>query len=165
MYVAFPSVFQDILKDAIENNLQSAADMPYFEGDFWPNVLEESIKELDQEEEEKRKREEAEAALIAAEAEEPPEEPPDSVEVRYRLAFYIDSGNFRNNIGNQVSLLVCMPKKTKLKCYLLIFTAPWWRSQRQEEQRTEKQHEEKAEEQKCKPKKEQQKIQSSIWWE
>lgn len=36
--------------------------MPYFEGDFWPNVLEESIKELDQEEEEKRKREEAEAA-------------------------------------------------------------------------------------------------------
>lgn len=36
--------------------------MPYFEGDFWPNVLEDSIKELDQEEEEKRKREEAEAA-------------------------------------------------------------------------------------------------------
>ena len=42
--------------------------MPYFEGDFWPNVLEESIKELDQEEEEKRKREEAEAAA-AEEAE------------------------------------------------------------------------------------------------
>ena len=55
-------VFQDILKDAIENNVQSAAEIPYFEGDFWPNVLEESIKELDQEEEEKRKREEAEAA-------------------------------------------------------------------------------------------------------
>ena len=54
--------FQDILKDAIENNVQSAAEIPYFEGDFWPNVLEESIKELDQEEEEKRKREEAEAA-------------------------------------------------------------------------------------------------------
>lgn len=53
---------QDILKDAQENQLNSAADMPYFEGDFWPNVLEESIKELDQEEEEKRKREEAEAA-------------------------------------------------------------------------------------------------------
>ena len=41
---------------------KGAAEMPYFEGDFWPNVLEESIKELDQEEEEKRKREEAEAA-------------------------------------------------------------------------------------------------------
>lgn len=54
---------QDILKDAIENNLTSATEMPYFEGDFWPNVLEESIKELDQEEEEKRKREEAEAAM------------------------------------------------------------------------------------------------------
>ena len=42
--------------------------MPYFEGDFWPNVLEESIKELDQEEEEKRRREEEEAAA-AEEAE------------------------------------------------------------------------------------------------
>lgn len=43
--------------------------MPYFEGDFWPNVLEESIKELDQEEEEKRKREEAEAAAAEEAAE------------------------------------------------------------------------------------------------
>ena len=31
----------------MENSLQSAAEMPYFEGDFWPNVLEESIRELD----------------------------------------------------------------------------------------------------------------------
>lgn len=37
--------------------------MPYFEGDFWPNVIEESIKELEQEEEEKRK---AEASAVAA---------------------------------------------------------------------------------------------------
>lgn len=72
---------QDILRDAKENNLTSPAQLPYFEGDFWPNVLEESIKELDQEEEEKRKREEAEAAM-AAEADEPSEEPPDTVEVR-----------------------------------------------------------------------------------
>lgn len=49
----------------MEDNLRSAADLPYFEGDFWPNVLEESIKELDQEEEEKRKQAEAaEAAVI-----------------------------------------------------------------------------------------------------
>lgn len=41
--------------------------MPYFEGDFWPNVLEDIIKEQDQEEEEKRKREEAEAAAAEAE--------------------------------------------------------------------------------------------------
>lgn len=48
----------------MEDKLSSAADLPYFEGDFWPNVLEESIKELDQEEEEKRKQ--AEAAEAAA---------------------------------------------------------------------------------------------------
>lgn len=42
--------------------MQSATEMAYFEGDFWPNVLEESIKELETEEEEKRKREEMEAA-------------------------------------------------------------------------------------------------------
>jgi len=59
------TVLQDILKQAMEDNLQSAAELPYFEGDFWPNVLEESIKELDQEEEEKRKLEEAEAAAAA----------------------------------------------------------------------------------------------------
>ena len=40
--------------------------MAYFEGDFWPNVMEESIKELEQEEEEKRRREEAEAAEAEA---------------------------------------------------------------------------------------------------
>ena len=37
-------------------------EMPYFEGDFWPNILEESIKEVEQEELEKRRREEEEAA-------------------------------------------------------------------------------------------------------
>lgn len=51
----------------MEDKLSSAAELPYFEGDFWPNVLEDSIKELDQEEEEKRKQaEEAEAAAAAA---------------------------------------------------------------------------------------------------
>lgn len=58
--------YKDILKQAMEDKLRSAADLPYFEGDFWPNVLEESIKELDQEEEEKRKQ--AEAAEAAANA-------------------------------------------------------------------------------------------------
>lgn len=37
-------------------------EIPYFEGDFWPNILEECIKELEQEEVEKRLREEEEAA-------------------------------------------------------------------------------------------------------
>lgn len=55
MFVLFSS--QDIFKQATEDRLTSAKELPYFEGDFWPNVLEESIKELEQEEEE-RKREE-----------------------------------------------------------------------------------------------------------
>lgn len=58
--------YKDILKQAMEDKLTSAAELPYFEGDFWPNVLEESIKELDQEEEEKKKQ--AEAAEAAANA-------------------------------------------------------------------------------------------------
>ncbi|XP_025086148.1 CREB-binding protein-like isoform X2 [Pomacea canaliculata] len=66
--------YKDIFKDAIESNITSAVQIPYFEGDFWPNVIEESIKELDQEEEEKRKREEAEAAAAEAEAQEAVEE-------------------------------------------------------------------------------------------
>lgn len=53
---------QDILKDAIDNNFTSVTEIPYFEGDFWPNILEECIKELEQEEVEKRLREEEEAA-------------------------------------------------------------------------------------------------------
>lgn len=50
----------------MEDKLQSAAELPYFEGDFWPNVLEENIKELDQEEEEKRRQAEAAEAASAA---------------------------------------------------------------------------------------------------
>lgn len=42
--------------------MTSVTQMPYFEGDFWPNILEESIKEVEQEELEKRRREEEEAA-------------------------------------------------------------------------------------------------------
>jgi E1A/CREB-binding protein len=59
---------KDILKQAMEDKLNSAAELPYFEGDFWPNVLEESIKELDQEEEEKRKQAKAAEAAAAAAA-------------------------------------------------------------------------------------------------
>uniref|UniRef100_A0A4W5K687 histone acetyltransferase n=1 Tax=Hucho hucho TaxID=62062 RepID=A0A4W5K687_9TELE len=49
--------FKDIFKQATEDCLTGANEMPYFEGDFWPNVLEESIKELEQEEEERKKEE------------------------------------------------------------------------------------------------------------
>ena len=47
--------YKDIYRDGKENNLTSAAQMPYFEGDFWPTVLEDSIEELHQEEREKKK--------------------------------------------------------------------------------------------------------------
>lgn len=40
--------YKDIYKQALEDNLQSAAELPYFEGDFWPNVMEENIREQEQ---------------------------------------------------------------------------------------------------------------------
>ncbi|XP_034043531.1 CREB-binding protein-like [Thalassophryne amazonica] len=42
--------YKDIFKQATENHLTSASELPYFEGDFWPNMLEQSIKELEEEE-------------------------------------------------------------------------------------------------------------------
>ena len=35
--------FKDILKDAIDHHLVSPTEIPYFEGDFWPNTLEEIL--------------------------------------------------------------------------------------------------------------------------
>ncbi|XP_077305392.1 CREB-binding protein isoform X1 [Lithobates pipiens] len=49
--------YKDIFKQATEDRVTTAKELPYFEGDFWPNVLEESIKELEQEEEERKKEE------------------------------------------------------------------------------------------------------------
>uniref|UniRef100_A0A8C1CNQ9 histone acetyltransferase n=1 Tax=Cyprinus carpio carpio TaxID=630221 RepID=A0A8C1CNQ9_CYPCA len=49
--------YKDIFKQATGDRLTSANELPYFEGDFWPNVLEESVKELEQEEEERKKEE------------------------------------------------------------------------------------------------------------
>jgi len=81
--------WQDVLRDAAESNMQSAVQMPYFEGDFWPNILEESIKELEQEEEDKRKREEVEAATSAADVEELTTEKEDSGEVSLFYSFFL----------------------------------------------------------------------------
>ena len=41
--------FQDIFKFCTDEGVTMVTELPYFEGDFWPNVLEEFIKELDQE--------------------------------------------------------------------------------------------------------------------
>ena len=49
--------YKDVMKDCQDNQVQSALQIPYFEGDFWSNIIEESIKELDQEEEDRRKQE------------------------------------------------------------------------------------------------------------
>ena len=46
---------KDIHTAANEDNVRSVAELAYFEGDFWPNVIEESIRELQAEEEEERK--------------------------------------------------------------------------------------------------------------
>lgn len=56
-------LFQDILRQANDDGLKTAKELPYFDGDFWPNALEDSIKELDQEEEERK----TAAAAAAAE--------------------------------------------------------------------------------------------------
>jgi len=88
--------------------MQSAAEMPYFEGDFWPNILEESIKELEQEEEDKRKREEVEAATSAADVEELATEKEDTGEVWFLHFVYIN--NHQNHAGSimYLGLSVCM---------------------------------------------------------
>ena len=54
----------------MDDGLKCPTDLPYFEGDFWPNVLEESIKELDQEEEERQKAAEKAAAAQQSTSEE-----------------------------------------------------------------------------------------------
>ena len=50
------------MKQANDDGLTTAKELPYFDGDFWPNALEDSIKELDLEEEERKS-----AAAAAAE--------------------------------------------------------------------------------------------------
>ena len=47
--------YKDIYKQALEDNIQSPAELPYFEGDFWPNVMEENIRELEQEEDQRKR--------------------------------------------------------------------------------------------------------------
>ena len=39
---------QDMHQQSSDDNLTSVTELAYFEGDFWPNMIEEQIKELDQ---------------------------------------------------------------------------------------------------------------------
>lgn len=54
-------VSQDIFKHCTDDAVTSVTEIPYFEGDFWPNIIEDTIKELDQE---AREREASEAATV-----------------------------------------------------------------------------------------------------
>ena len=56
--------YKDIYRQAQSDNVQSPAELPYFEGDFWPNVIEDCIKEAQAEEAERKK---AETELNAGE--------------------------------------------------------------------------------------------------
>lgn len=49
--IIISSHVQDIFKHCTEEGITSVTEIPYFDGDFWPNVIEETIKELDQEKE------------------------------------------------------------------------------------------------------------------
>merc|ERR1719319_946165 len=72
--------YKDIYKQALEDNIGSPAELPYFEGDFWPNVMEENIRELEQEDEARKRELEEQERIAAAEAlddmDEPGEEGP-----------------------------------------------------------------------------------------
>lgn len=47
--------------------MTSVTEIPYFEGDFWPNVIEENIKELDQEAKEREASEQASGEVCGCE--------------------------------------------------------------------------------------------------
>ena len=47
-----------------DEELRSAVDTYYFDGDFWPQQLEDSIKELEREEQEQRQLEEQEVGFL-----------------------------------------------------------------------------------------------------
>lgn len=49
LVLTFTSLLQDIFKHCTEEGIMSVTEIPYFDGDFWPNVIEETIKELDHE--------------------------------------------------------------------------------------------------------------------
>lgn len=64
--------YRDILRDAQQDAIMTPADLPYFEGDFWPSVFEECIRDFNKEEDERRRAEEAEGDEAAGPDEDAP---------------------------------------------------------------------------------------------
>ena len=58
--------YQDIRKQAKEDGVKSAMDLPYFEGDFWPNVIEDYIKEIEVERQQKQQAQQAQQQQLQA---------------------------------------------------------------------------------------------------
>ncbi|CAF1255456.1 unnamed protein product [Rotaria sp. Silwood1] len=52
--------YKDIMQDSLDNQVQSVLEIPYFDGDFWPITIEETIEKLGQEED--RRKQEVETA-------------------------------------------------------------------------------------------------------
>lgn len=50
---------QDIFKHCSEGGKIEVTEIPYFEGDFWPNVIEKNIEELNQEAKDRKELEQA----------------------------------------------------------------------------------------------------------
>ncbi|CAF1375060.1 unnamed protein product [Rotaria sordida] len=47
--------YKDIVQDCLDNQVQTVLDIPYFDHDFWPFMIEDNIEKLNQEEEDRRK--------------------------------------------------------------------------------------------------------------
>ena len=99
--------YKNIYRDGKDNNLTSPAQMPYFEGDYWPTLLEDSIKEFDQKEEEKQNKQ-------LEEADETPDETPESTGAP--AAKRKKKGQKSNQKKKQKSKMSSQRKNNKNKC-------------------------------------------------